>query len=170
MRVPISMRVIGLIGLVWGVAATLLGVAGGVAMLVAHEWLASVAREMFSQQYLQALENADFRRAGAVVLWIQAGIALVLFVGSAQLLRLRPIGWRLMMTYAVLAIAWAVVDRFVLDTRVYERYRQSLNLQSRERPAPRLLPGYLFPILVSYFLTRPKIAELYGQDWFVRED
>ncbi|MFN7017586.1 MAG: hypothetical protein ACK4P5_10600 [Fimbriimonadales bacterium] len=42
MRVPISIRVIGLIGLVWGVAATLLGVVGGVAMLVAHEWLASV--------------------------------------------------------------------------------------------------------------------------------
>lgn len=170
MRVPTSIRVIGLIGVVWGVAAMLLGLVGGVAMLVAHEWLASIAREMLSERYLQALENADFRRTGAVVLWIQAGIATVLLVGSAQLLRLKPIGWRLMMIYAVLAIAWAVVDRLVLDTAVYARYRQALNLQSREQPAPRLLPGYLFPLLVSYFLTRPKIAELYGQDWFVRED
>ncbi|MDM7461886.1 MAG: hypothetical protein P3X24_009620 [bacterium] len=170
MRVPTSIRVIGLIGVVWGVAAMLLGLVGGVAMLVAHEWLASIAREMLSERYLQALENADFRRTGAVVLWIQAGIATVLLVGSAQLLRLKPIGWRLMMIYAVLAIAWAVVDRLVLDTAVYARYRQSLNLPSRERPAPRLLPGYLFPIFAFYFLTRPKIAERYGQDWLVRGD
>ncbi|GIV05012.1 MAG: hypothetical protein KatS3mg016_0587 [Fimbriimonadales bacterium] len=38
------------------------------------------------------------------------------------------------------------------------------------RPDLPLLPGILFPAVASLLLSRPKIAELYQQYWFTRED
>ncbi|MFN7019272.1 MAG: hypothetical protein ACK4RG_08400 [Fimbriimonadales bacterium] len=169
MRTPTSIKVIGIVGLVWGTVAAPFALLSGLAMLVLPEAFISLASQMFSPQYVQALENDNFRHTGGLVMLVQGGIALLLLIGSVQLLRLKPVGWRLMMIYVIAAIGWGVADR-VLNATVYEGYRHSLSLSKSERPAPRALPGILFPAIAAYFLTRPKIAELYRQDWLIRED
>ncbi|MCS6918839.1 MAG: hypothetical protein NZM28_03635 [Fimbriimonadales bacterium] len=169
MKRPLSMIIIGIVGALWGAYASLIGFVGAYCLLAMPDWFVNTAREMMSSRYLEALQHEGFRRTGAILTLVQAALALLLVVGSVQLLRFKPIGWRLMMVYVVLAIVWAVADR-VLDSTVRERYRQELRLLRRDRPDIRLLPGILFTAVAGYFLTRPKIAELYGQEWFTRED
>lgn len=169
MKRPLSIIVIGVIGALWGAYASLLGTVGAYCLFAMPDWFVNAAREVVSSRYLESLEHEGFRRTGALLTAVQAGLSLLLLIGSVQLLRLKPGGWKLMIAYILLSIVWAVADR-VLDATVRERYRQELNLRKRDRPDIRLAPGLLFPIAASYFLTRPKIAELYGQDWLTRED
>ncbi|MDW8107559.1 MAG: hypothetical protein RMK45_08780 [Armatimonadota bacterium] len=170
LRRPRSMTIIGWIGVLWGAVALPVGVVALFYFFTMPEWFTEWLRGRVAPEYLSALEKDNAYRMWAI--WrtaIQMGLTVLLFVGSIHLLRLRPLGWQLMMVYVVLAFLWAGADRFAFES-TYARFREAHALPPQARPGIRLTPGLLYPAVASFFLTRPKVAEAYRQHWFTRED
>ncbi|MDW8052107.1 MAG: hypothetical protein RMJ83_06475 [Armatimonadota bacterium] len=170
LRRPRSITIIGWIGVLWGAVALPAGVVALFYFFAMPEWFTEWLRERVVPEYLSALEKDS-----AYWMWaigrtaIQAGLAALLFTSSIHLLRLRPLGWQLMMVYVVLTLAWEVMDRIILEP-TYARFREVHALPSQARPGIRLTPGLLYSVIASFFLTRPRVAEAYRQYWFTRED
>lgn len=165
MRRPRSITIIGIIGVGWGILGTLGGIVGAVLLAFAPDMLLELLPRASTSQLREAFKDPLFRGAGIVAVLIPLGINILLLIGSIRLLRLHPVGWWLMMVYAVLAILWAVAER-VLNAALYESFRQRYQLQAHERPTAgvRVSLGLLYPVAVSFILTRRKIMKVFRQE------
>ena len=162
MKRPLSVTIIGVIGVLWGFVGTVGGIAVLFLLMMSDrftDWLRLIA----SPDMLNALKDPDLRRWNYILLVVQTGLNALLFFGAVCLLRLQPKGWWMVMGYAAAALLWAVADRVILDRTVYETFRQRYKMERTERPRFRLMLGLLYPVLASYFLTRPRIMALYKQ-------
>jgi hypothetical protein len=169
MRRPLSITIIGVIGVIWGLSGTVGGLGGLWVALTTPEWLMELAKREASPEiatiFIQALGDPQVRRWSVFLTGVQTALNAMLLFGAIGLLRLQPKGWWLVMGYATGAILWAVVDRLVLDPKVYQPFRERYQIEDRTaRPVPRFTLGLLYPVISSYILTRPKIMALYKQD------
>jgi hypothetical protein len=138
-------------------------------ILTAPEWFMELVKREASPEiatiFIQALGDPQVRRWSVFLTGVQTALNAMLLFGAIGLLRLQPKGWWLVMGYATGAILWAVVDRLVLDPKVYQPFRERYQIEDRTaRPVPRFTLGLLYPVISSYILTRPKIMALYKQD------
>ncbi|MEJ5384020.1 MAG: hypothetical protein WHS44_03975 [Fimbriimonadales bacterium] len=168
MQRPLSITIIGVIGVVWGLLGTLSGIGGLYITVATPEWFTEFVRRSDSPEaslFLQAMRDSEVRLWRLLSLTVQTGLNALLFFGAIGLLRLQPRGWWLMTGYIIGALLWLVVDRIILNETVYEGFRQRYQIEDRTaRPVPRLLLGALYPTISAYFLTRPKIMALYKQE------
>jgi hypothetical protein len=133
------------------------------------EWFMELVKREASPEiatiFIARLGDPQVRRWSVFLTGVQTALNAMLLFGAIGLLRLQPKGWWLVMGYATGAILWAVVDRLVLDPKVYQPFRERYQIEDRTaRPVPRFTLGLLYPVISSYILTRPKIMALYKQD------
>lgn len=169
MQRPLSITIIGVIGVLWGFSGTVGGLGGLWVAMTMPEWLMELVKREASPEiatiFIQALGDPQVRRWSVFLTGVQTALNAMLLFGAIGLLRLQPKGWWLVMGYATGAILWAVVDRLVLDPKVYQPFRERYQIEDRTaRPVPRFTLGLLYPAISSYILTRPKIMSLYKQD------
>jgi hypothetical protein len=169
MQRPRSITIIGVIGVLWGFSGTVGGLGGLWVAMTMPEWLMELVKREASPEiatiFIQALGDPQVRRWSVFLTGVQTALNAMLLFGAIGLLRLQPKGWWLMMGYIIGAIFWAVVDRLVLDPKVYQPFRERYQIEDRTaRPVPRFTLGLLYPVISSYILTRPKIMALYKQD------
>jgi hypothetical protein len=169
MRRPLSITIIGVIGVLWGFSGTVGGLGGLWVEMTMPEWFMELVKREASPEiatiFIQALGDPQVRRWSVFLTGVQTALNAMLLFGAIGLLRLQPKGWWLMMGYATGAILWAVADRLVLNPTVYQSFRERYQIEDRTtRPVPRFTLGLLYPVISSYILTRPKIMALYKQD------
>jgi hypothetical protein len=169
MRRPLSITIIGVIGVLWGFSGTVGGLGGLWVEMTMPEWFMELVKREASPEiatiFIQALGDPQVRRWSVFLTGVQTALNAMLLFGAIGLLRLQPKGWWLMMGYATGAILWAVADRLVLNPTVYQSFRERYQIEDRTaRPVPRFTLGLLYPVISSYILTRPKIMSLYKQD------
>lgn len=169
MRRPLSITIIGVIGVLWGFSGTVGGLGGLWVAMTMPGWFMELVKREASPEiatiFIQALGDPQVRRWSVFLTGVQTALNAMLLFGAIGLLRLQPKGWWLMMGYATGAILWAVADRLVLNPTVYQSFRERYQIEDRTaRPVPRFTLGLLYPVISSYILTRPKIMALYKQD------
>jgi hypothetical protein len=169
MRRPLSITIIGVIGVLWGFSGTVGGLGGLWVALTTPEWLMELAKREASPEiatiFTQVIGDPYTRWWSVFLTGVQTALNAMLLFGAIGLLRLQPKGWWLMMGYIIGAIFWAVADRLLLNPTVYQPFRERYQIEDRTaRPVPRFTLGLLYPVISSYILTRPKIMALYKQD------
>jgi hypothetical protein len=166
---PLSITIIGVIGVIWGLGGTVAGLGGLLIILTTPDWFMNLLRREAEPElvrvFTQALGDPGVRRWSFLLTAMQTGLNALLLFGSVALLRLQPKGWWLMMGYATGALLWAVVDRVILNPTVYQSFRERYQIDDpTARPVPRFTLGLLYPVITAYILTRPKIMALYKQE------
>lgn len=154
---PPSVLVIGILGIVLG----LLGICCMGFVLLGAGFIGSIAEgsTASTDPSVQFLMDPTYRRFTifSAVLWIVFSIWLI--IGSILFIQLKPIGWTLMVAYAILSISFALLSvalDFTLLAPVYERYQAS---RSPAESIGTVIVGLIYPIAVLIVATRPAIKE-----------
>ncbi|MFQ3611104.1 MAG: hypothetical protein SNJ72_06345 [Fimbriimonadales bacterium] len=160
MERPASILVIGVLGIIFGLAGAccmLVGLGGAAFVSGMTDQVAQQSPEQAQQ--LEAFKDPEYMR----YLYFNGGVSLVfailLLVGSILLIGMKSLGYSLMTAWSILSILWnllSIVLGMTVFAAVLERYNQSIT-------QPTNLVGYaigmVFPVIVLFILTRPGMKE-----------
>lgn len=157
---PTAVTVIGVLGIalsVLGLCCVLSTGAGLAVLLGMGEALTAQGGSRDLQ--LQALSNPTFQRYTIASLVIGFVFSIWLLISAILLLRMLPIGRTLMLTYAALSILWFVVDIALVSSAL----KDVIGDRGIVQQAIGSITGLIYPLAVLIVLTRPNIAQAFGQ-------
>jgi hypothetical protein len=151
---PTGVTVIGVIGIILGV----FGLCGSLCGAAAAGMLPQIA-EMAQQSGEQSaelkamMENPAAMRFALVGSIVGVLLGLWLLIASTMLLGMKPVGYTLMMAYAVVSILWNIIGTGI-----------SFAVMGTEPNPIALIStiiGLIYPVAVLIVLTRPNIKEAF---------
>lgn len=151
---PTGVTVIGVFGIILG----LLGLCGSFCGVAAAGMLPQIA-EMAQQSGEQAAELQAIAENPAAMRFVLLGsivgalIGLWLLIASVMLLGMKPVGYTLMIAYAVVSILWNIVGTGI-GFAVMGTGPDPFTLIST-------IVGLIYPVAVLIVLTRPHIKEAF---------
>ncbi|MCX7993153.1 MAG: hypothetical protein N2651_05745 [Fimbriimonadales bacterium] len=162
MQRPVSVTIIGAVGVIWGGLVLLIGIPLLISLVIDPtaliERIAASSGAQLPVEYRELLQSPGERLLIVLLNIVPLGIHGVLLVGAWKLLALQEQGRRLMLLFAIAYVAWQGVN-FVLDRAFYAPIREQHQIQipkDRKRGIPIPL-DYMYLLAVFYFLTRPSI-------------
>ncbi len=153
---PTSVLVIGVLGILFGV----LGLCCGALGLMGAGMLSGMTQAQGGQTppELALLQDPTYARFTMVSAVVMILLSIWLLIGSIMFIMMKPMGWILMVAYAVLTIGWNILS-LILDMTVlasaYERTGASRSAMSYVSFAV----GLIYPIAVLIVATRPAVKE-----------
>ncbi|GIV05110.1 MAG: hypothetical protein KatS3mg016_0685 [Fimbriimonadales bacterium] len=151
---PTGVTVIGILGIILG----LFGLCGSLCGAAVAGMLPQIA-EMAQQSGEQSpelkamMENPAAMRFVLVGSIVGALLGLWLLIASVMLLGMKPVGYTLMMAYAVVSILWSIVSTGI-SVAVMGAPSSPISLIGT-------IAGLIYPVAVLIVLTRPNIKEAF---------
>lgn len=152
---PVGVTIIGVLGIILG----LFGLCGSLCGAAAAGMLPQLA-EMAQQSGGQSAELKAMTENPAAMRFLLVGsiigalLGLWLLIASIMLIGMKPVGYTLMIAYAVVSILWNIVGTGI-----------SVAVMGTELISPVTListiVGLVYPIAVLIVLTRPNIKEAF---------
>lgn len=165
MNPPTSVKVIGMIGLLWGGIAALILAAFTAAFAVSPvELLARIsvyAQKPLPQELYNALADPAVRAIGVPLLLAQLGLYGALCWGSWRLLRLQEIGRKWVLGCALAMILWEAGTPLI-NRLVEQPIAQKYNITLPERRGGfHISMNMLYAGAAWFFLTRPTVRRAF---------
>jgi hypothetical protein len=167
MQRPTSVKVLGVLGMLWSGPMLLIGVPFLIAFLIdpkglfqrLNAWTGSVSPSSptVNDTIIEIIATDPTAYAVAVVS-ISVGMIVygILFVGSWKLLAMQETGRKLVLAFAVIFIAMQVIQPVVDRLLLSEAQQQA---EVRELISIPIPCDWLYVLSALYFLTRPAVKE-----------
>jgi len=151
---PTGVTVIGILGIILG----LFGLCGSLCG-AASVWMLPQLAELAQQSGEQSAELKAIVDNPAAMRFVLVGsivgalLGLWLLIASVMLLGMKPVGYTLMMAYAVVSILWSIVSTGI-SVAVMGAPSNPISLIGT-------IAGLIYPVAVLIVLTRPNIKEAF---------